>query len=109
MPRLYPSTYSGRSIRQFSHLRIGQPEAGNKSAKIDGQADYGGGVRQLGRRPGSGNMIRELRGDERRRRAQHPAADVGGEALTSAAQMRGIDAWQVVSPEAELRHREESA
>ena len=40
---------------------------------------------------------------QRRARADHAAADVGGEALAGAAQVRRIDARQVVSPETELR------
>ena len=46
---------------------------------------------------------------ERRRGADHAAADVRGEALARAPQVRRVDARQVVPPEAELRHGHEAA
>ena len=55
----------------------------------------------------------ELLGGERtrhggERRADEPAADVGGEALAGAAQVDRVDARQVVAPEAELGDGEQA-
>ena len=58
--------------------------------------------------PGIERQDRELLRDEGERRAEHPAADVGGEAFARAAQVHRIHVRQVVAPEAELGDREEA-
>ena len=46
--------------------------------------------------------------DEGERRAEHPAADIRGETLARAAQVHRIHVRQIIAPEAELGHGEET-
>src|SRR5947207_2193824 len=45
---------------------------------------------------------------ERERSADHASANIGGKALASTAQMKGIHARQVVAPKTKLRDRKKS-
>ena len=53
-------------------------------------------------------MWRRRGREQRSERADHSSANVRREALTRAAQVGRIDAWQIVAPETELRDRHEA-
>ena len=52
--------------------------------------------------------MRQIGSQGIRGRADHPSANVRRETLTRAPQISGVDARQVVSPKAELSHREQA-
>src|SRR5215510_16383286 len=98
---------NGELLWQFLLLRLWQEEAQDQIGSVNQKRHPGRGVSELRRgRPG-GRHRHQLCGQQRGRRADHPPADVRSEALTRPAQMRWIEARQVISPETQLRDGEQ--
>src|SRR5579862_704026 len=102
------AVFTQSSFRQLPSPRFRQPEARDESDRVDRGADESAGMGEPGWRRGAWHERNELRGDERRGRADHPATHVRGKALPRAPQVRRIHARQVVAPETELRNRQET-
>src|SRR4029453_3756113 len=100
-------------IGKFFVLRLGKPEGSDKSYEINRKTDGSGRIRELPWCKGRIWCDRQRRGYPCEHRADQPPADVGGEAFAGSPQMYGVNARQIVSPEAELpdgcrRHQENS-
>ena len=93
-------------LRELFPFRLRKPEAGDEPDGIDQESDQGGGRGEAVRRCCSRHVEGKLRRQQRRRRADHAAADVRGKSFTGASQVSWKDAGQVVAPETHLADRE---
>src|SRR5262245_45316217 len=95
------------SLGQFLALRLGKPKACDQTNGIRDKSDCRRCISEVDSWGCAWHHAGELCRQQSSRGANHPAANVGRKALTSAPQVGWINTRQVIAPEAELGHCEE--